>query len=212
MEAPESSARIKQPTGAAESEVLFGNQHARSAEVHNQLILADREFDVVGRSGRLLDFIEDWRIENQIGQCERIERRGSRIEHRIVAQLIDRVIFEEFDQPDRDRDRELRRSRSPTVGFQGAICGIEATGVAVTAERDPSHAIAPRVERKLRAGRAQGSEHEQDKCNSDDSSSHKAPRGLERPPQLCTLCPIFPFFGVRKVTQTGFTMRFGASE
>src|SRR2546425_8007157 len=96
--------------------------------------------------------------------------------------------------------------------LDGAIRRVVATGVAVTAERNPSHAIAPRIERKLRAGGAQGSEYEQGERNSDDSSSHEAPRTWERPPQLCTLCPIFPLFGVRKVTQSRFRMPSGASE
>src|SRR5439155_901048 len=93
-----------------------------------------------------------------------------------------------------------------------AIRGIVAADIAVTAQGDSSHAVAARVERELRVRRSGGSKGEHGERNSDDSSSHKAPRGLERPPQLCTLCPIFPFFGVRKVTQTRFTMRFEASE
>jgi len=60
--------------------------------------------------------------------------------------------------------------------------------------------------------RSGGSKGEHDERNSDDSSSHKAPRGLGKAATTLHIVPNFPLFGVRKVTQTRVRMRFGASE
>src|SRR6266550_2679839 len=129
-----------------------------------------------------------------------------------MAQLVDRVILEKLDQPKRHRDREFGGAADLVLVLDGAIGRVIAPRVAVTAQGEPSHTDAARIERELRARWPQRGEYEQGERNSDDSSSHRAPRTWERPPQLCTLCPIFPLFGVSKVTQTSFRMRFGASE
>src|SRR2546425_1498620 len=202
VESGKPDAQIEQPARTAETKLLFGNQYLGCAQIDDELVSADRERDVIRRQWRFLHFVKDRRIENDIQQGGRIERCRLGSEHWVVAQLIDRVLFEKVDQSDRHRDRELGCAGDMVFVLDGTIGGIVATDVAVTAERHASHAVAPRVERKLRAGRPQWSEHEQGERNSDDSSSHKAPRTWERPPQLCTLCPIFPLFGVRKVTQT----------
>src|SRR6266480_5196355 len=120
-----------------------------------------------------------------------------------MAQLVDRVILEKLDQPKRHRDREFGGAADLVLVLDGAICRVVAPRVAVTAQGDAAHADAARIERELRARRPQRGEYEQGERNSDDSSSHKAPLTWERPPQLCTLCPIFPLSVVREVTRNG---------
>ena len=104
VEARKADPRVEQAACRPKTEIRLGDQHLGRTEVDDQLISPDRELDVVGGRGCLFDFVEDRRIENDIHQGDGIERRRLGIKHRILAQLIDRVILEELDQSERHRN------------------------------------------------------------------------------------------------------------
>ena len=132
VERTDARSEVEQPAARAEAECLIGDQHPGGAEIHDQLILADRELDVVGRRGRLAQIEEDRRAQNEIEELDGIEPRRIRIERRIMGQLVDRVLSEEAVETERDRNRDFGRAgTAATAVLYGAICGVIATRVAV---------------------------------------------------------------------------------
>src|SRR6266571_5026935 len=134
-EALDAEPHVEQTARTAESELILGDQHLRGTEVESERVPPDGERDVVGRRRRLSHLEEDREVEHQVHELDGVERRGVGIEHRVVAQLVDRVIVEELDQPERHRDGQLGVPAAGAV-LQGPVRRIIASQVAVPRQRN----------------------------------------------------------------------------
>src|SRR5439155_13375916 len=98
----------------------------------------DREDDVVRRCRRFTNFVEERRIEDQVQRLDRIEPGGVRMEQRILVEFGNRMIVEELDQAQRNRNRELPAEPLFLAFWNGPVGGVVAREAAAAAEVEPA--------------------------------------------------------------------------
>ena len=164
--------RVERPGGPAKPELVIGDELLCAAQVHHQLVPADREDPVVGRRGRLLELEEEWRVEQRVDRLDGIESRRVGVEQRIVGNVRQRVIPEERNQPERDRDRDPGLAPTVRAGRHRPVGRVESHDAGGATEGETRHPNAARIGGQPLAGYRRGVP--QNECHEPEPHDHCA--------------------------------------
>src|SRR4029077_1244453 len=134
---------VQRPARATDPELVLRHQLGGLAEIDDEGVAPDGERNVVRRGRRLLHFQVHGKVENRVHDEDWIEPRRLRVERGIVREV--RMVVEELDDPERNRDRELRLPSLRDPCGHRAIRGIIALEPALSSEAQARHAGPPRV-------------------------------------------------------------------